>query len=98
MTNETKVAILTARKNLLNERDPMGNINIIRKINRLIRKYQKKDAWYKMREWLKKIFCFHKWQHVETHTIHIEKTYPPYFMTTYKCSKCGKTKSQYEDS
>ena len=44
MTNETKVAILTARKNLLNERDPMGNINIIRKINRLIRKYQKKDA------------------------------------------------------
>lgn len=44
MTNETKVAILTARKNLLNERDPVGNINIIRKINRLIRKYQKKDA------------------------------------------------------
>lgn len=44
MTNETKVAILTARKNLLNDRDPMGNINIIRKINRLIRKYQKKEA------------------------------------------------------
>lgn len=44
MTNETKVAILTARKNLLNDRDPVGNINIIRKINRLIRKYQKKDA------------------------------------------------------
>lgn len=44
MTNETKVAILTARKNLLNERDPVGNINIIRKINRLIRKYQKKEA------------------------------------------------------
>ena len=44
MTNETKVAILTARKNLLNDRDPMSNINIIRKINRLIRKYQKKDA------------------------------------------------------
>lgn len=41
MTNETKVAILTARKNLLNERDPMGNANIIRKINRLIRKYSK---------------------------------------------------------
>lgn len=41
MTKETKVAILTARKNLLNERDPMGNANIIRKINRLIRKYQK---------------------------------------------------------
>lgn len=44
MTNETKVAILTARKNLLNERDPMGNINIIRKINRLIRKYSKEKT------------------------------------------------------
>lgn len=41
MTNETKVAILTARKNLLNERDPIGNVNIIRKINRLIRKFSK---------------------------------------------------------
>ena len=41
MTNETKVAILTVRKNLLNARDPVGNANIIRKINRLIRKYQK---------------------------------------------------------
>jgi hypothetical protein len=44
MTNETKVAILTARKNLLNERDPVGNINIIRKINRLIRKYSKEKT------------------------------------------------------
>lgn len=41
MTNETKVAILTARRNLLNERDPIGNANIIRKINRLIRKFSK---------------------------------------------------------
>ena len=41
MTNETKVAILTARRNLLNERDPIGNVNIIRKINRLIRKFSK---------------------------------------------------------
>lgn len=44
MTNTEKIAQLIARKNLLNERDPVGNINIIRKINRLIRKYQKKDA------------------------------------------------------
>ena len=44
MTNETKVAILTARKNLLNDRDPVGNINIIRKINRLIRKYSKEKT------------------------------------------------------
>ena len=51
-----------------------------------------------MREWLKKVFCFHKWQHVETHTVHTEKTYPPYFMTTYKCSKCGKIRVAYEDT
>ena len=44
MTNENKVKALIARKNLLNERDPIGNANIIRKINRLIRKYQKKEA------------------------------------------------------
>lgn len=43
MTNETKVAALIARKNLLNARDPVGNINIIRKINRLIRKYSAKE-------------------------------------------------------
>ena len=43
MTNESKVAALTARKNLLNARDPVGNINIIRKINRLIRKYSTKE-------------------------------------------------------
>ena len=43
MTNETKVMQLTARKNLLNARDPVGNVNIIRKINRLIRKYSTKE-------------------------------------------------------
>lgn len=41
MTNEAKVLMLTARKNLLNSRDPVGNVNIIRKINRLIRKFSK---------------------------------------------------------
>lgn len=41
MTNETKVAQLTARKNLLNARDPQGNLNLVRKIDRLIRKYSK---------------------------------------------------------
>lgn len=41
MTNETKVAQLTARKNLLNSRDPQGNLNLIHKIDRLIRKYSK---------------------------------------------------------
>lgn len=43
MTNESKVAALIARKNLLNSRDPVGNTNIIRKINRLIRKYSTKE-------------------------------------------------------
>lgn len=36
MTNETKIALLTARKNLLNARDPVGNVNLIRKIDRKI--------------------------------------------------------------
>lgn len=38
MSNETRIAMLTARKNLLNQRDPSGNANIIRKIDRQIRK------------------------------------------------------------
>lgn len=42
MTNETKIALLTARKNLLNARDPVGNVNLIRKIDRKIRKYSAK--------------------------------------------------------
>ena len=41
MTNENKVKALIARRNLLNERDSVGNVNIIRKINRLIRKFSK---------------------------------------------------------
>lgn len=41
MLNETRIAMLTARKNLLNQRDPSGNANIIRKIDRQIRKLSK---------------------------------------------------------
>lgn len=41
MTNETKVAMLTARKNLLNSRNPQMNANLIRKIDRQIRKLSK---------------------------------------------------------
>lgn len=41
MSNETRIAILTARKNLLNQRDPSSNANIIRKIDRQIRKLSK---------------------------------------------------------
>ena len=43
MTNETKVAQLTARKNLLLARDPIANANIVRKIERQIRKYSVKE-------------------------------------------------------
>lgn len=43
MTNETKIALLTARKNLLNARDPVGNVNLIHKIDRKIRKYSAKE-------------------------------------------------------
>lgn len=39
MTNESKVKILTMRKNTLASRDPVGNANIIRKIERRIKKY-----------------------------------------------------------
>lgn len=38
MTNEMKIVALTARKNLLAARDAMGNANLIRKIDRKIRK------------------------------------------------------------
>lgn len=41
MTNETKLLRLIARKNLLTSRDPAGNVNLLRKINCLIRKYSK---------------------------------------------------------
>lgn len=48
-----------------------------------------------MKEWLKNILCFHKWEHIEIHAIHNTKTEPPYFMSTYRCKKCGKFKSNY---
>ena len=38
MSNELKIKMLIARKNLLNARDPVANINIIRKLDRQIRK------------------------------------------------------------
>jgi len=40
MTKEMKIKMLEARRNLLNERDPVANMNIINKINRQIRKLQ----------------------------------------------------------
>ena len=43
MSNELKVMQLTARKNLLLSRDPVGNVNLIRKIERQIRKYSTKE-------------------------------------------------------
>ena len=41
MTNSDRVVMLTTRKNLLMERNPVENRNIIRKLDRLIRKYSK---------------------------------------------------------
>lgn len=48
-----------------------------------------------MWEWLKKHICFHKWEHIETHSIQTMKSQPPYFISSYRCKKCGKTKSTY---
>ena len=41
MSNETRIAMLTARKNLLNQREPSVSANIVRKIDRQIRKVSK---------------------------------------------------------
>lgn len=41
MSNETRIAILTARRNLLNSRDPIVNYHIVRKIEREIRRLSK---------------------------------------------------------
>lgn len=41
MTNIEKIEQLKARKNLLSQRDAAGNANIIRKIERNIRKLSK---------------------------------------------------------
>lgn len=43
MSNELKVMQLTARKNLLLSRDPVVNANLVRKIERQIRKYSTKE-------------------------------------------------------
>ena len=45
-----------------------------------------------MLTWIKKYFCFHKWEHIETYTVHNTKTEPTYFVSSYRCAKCGKTK------
>lgn len=36
---ETRVKVMTARMNLLAARDPVANVNIIKKIKRQLRKY-----------------------------------------------------------
>ena len=41
MTNSDRVLMLEARKVLLLERNPVENANIVRKLDRLIRKYSK---------------------------------------------------------
>lgn len=38
MSNETRINMLKYRKNLLSQRDPVANANIIRKIDRQLRK------------------------------------------------------------
>lgn len=43
MSNGTKVMQLTARKNFLLSRDPVANANLVRKIERQIRKYSIKE-------------------------------------------------------
>lgn len=40
MTNETKIGILRARMNLLQQRDPIANVNIVNKLKRKIRKLE----------------------------------------------------------
>lgn len=40
MSNETRIAMLTARKNVLGQRDAAGNANIIKKIDRQLKKLQ----------------------------------------------------------
>lgn len=40
MSNETRIAMLTARKNVLSQRDAAGNANIIKKIDRQLKKLQ----------------------------------------------------------
>ena len=37
-SNETKVLLLTSRMHMLEQRDPIANANIIRKIKRQLRK------------------------------------------------------------
>ena len=43
MTNEAKVMVLTAHRNLLEARNPAENMKIIKKLERKIRKYSAKE-------------------------------------------------------
>ena len=43
MTNEAKVMVLTARRNLLEARNPVENMKIIHKLERKIRKNSAKE-------------------------------------------------------
>ena len=47
-----------------------------------------------MWDWLKKHICFHQYEHIETYPIHNIKTEPPYFLSSYRCKKCGKVKNK----
>lgn len=47
-----------------------------------------------MWDWLKRHICFHRYEHIETHPIHNVKIEPPYFLSTYRCKKCGKVKNE----
>jgi hypothetical protein len=42
MTNETRISILRARMNLLQQRDPVANVNIVNKLKRKIRNLEGK--------------------------------------------------------
>ena len=43
MTNSSKVILLSARRNLLAERDPVSNLRIIKKLDRKIRNFSSKE-------------------------------------------------------
>ena len=45
--------------------------------------------------WIRQVFCFHKWEHLQTEVISNMKTQPPYFASSYRCTKCGKVKHEF---
>ena len=56
MTNEAKVMVLTARRNLLEARNPVENMHIIKKLERKIRKYSGK--WFVWKNGWNNCFAF----------------------------------------